>query len=317
MVLSRRDQTIVGVDTTGAQRDLRVRALRGDSTDPAGRWVDAHLADVLGVPEALLEKDRDRDLVLRAIEQAKVRCSQTGTEIPVEIPSVDKPIVMDLEQRSYRRPMLWRGELQPVFESLCERLYENQTSSEDAKRKSEARLRERRVNEPRDAYRLIDVVLLAGGTSLLPGFQEAMLTALFPGGHRPSVLQVGPSFAIAAAAGWSCPHSPHNDDPPRLRALDSEGGDVFQPPLESTLPYPVLLGIKQSPNPEQQVMVLDPNDPFIDDGGRRPIQDVPALAKGSQPKMRLVPGSMVGGSGAAGAPLSSPARPPVAWQDGD
>lgn len=75
MVLSRRDQTIVGVDATGAQRDLRLRALRGDSLGRGGRWVDARLADVLGVPEGLLETDRGRGIVLRAIEEAKVRSS--------------------------------------------------------------------------------------------------------------------------------------------------------------------------------------------------------------------------------------------------
>jgi hypothetical protein len=76
LVLSRRDQTILDFDATGAQRDLRVRALRGDSVGNAGRWVDSRLAEVLGVPEALLQKEKDRDRVLRAIEKAKVQSSQ-------------------------------------------------------------------------------------------------------------------------------------------------------------------------------------------------------------------------------------------------
>ena len=145
-----------------------------------------------------------------------------------------------------------------------------------------------------------------------------MLATLFPGDHRPSVLRVGSSFAIAAAAGGLA-HILHNYDPPRLRASDSDGKNIFQPSLESTLPYPVLLGIKQSSDPEQKVTVLDPNDPFIDDGGRRAIEDAPALAKGSQPKMRLVPGGSAGVAARQGRRfqalrvLQSPGKMEIDW----
>ncbi|WP_156436430.1 AAA family ATPase, partial [Bradyrhizobium pachyrhizi] len=285
LVLSRRDRTIVDLDTTGAQRDLRVRALRGDSVGHAGRWVDARLVEKIGVAESLLEKERDR--VLRAVEQAKVRSSQSEQPVIVEIPSAT-PLLIDRRTLVSVSDELWSA-LRPLFERLCERLYENQTSSEDARRKSDARLREREVDSPADAHRLIDTVLLAGGTSLLPGFEEAMMRTLFPGKRRPSVLRVGSSFAIAAAAGGLA-HILHNYDPPRLREPDGKGGDVFKAPLESTLPYPLLLGVKQPAELEQQVTVLDPNDPFIDDGGTRPIQDLPAFVKGAQPRMRLIPG---------------------------
>jgi MoxR-like ATPase len=52
----------------------------------------------------------------------------------------------------------------------------------------------------------------------------------------------------------------------------------------------LLIGIKQTPKPEELFTILDPNDPFIDDGGRRPIEGLPSLAAGSHPRMRLVPG---------------------------
>lgn len=67
LVLSRRDRTIVDLDAKGAQRDLRLRALRGDSVGQAGRWVDSRLAEILGVAQD--------DAALREIEQAKVRSS--------------------------------------------------------------------------------------------------------------------------------------------------------------------------------------------------------------------------------------------------
>ncbi|WP_354168396.1 MULTISPECIES: AAA family ATPase [unclassified Bradyrhizobium] len=296
VVLSRRDGTILDVDAKGAQRDLRVRALRGDSVSHAGRWVDSRLVDILGVADFLLEKDRDR--VLRTIEQAKVQSSQTGTPVQVELPSSGEPLVIDRNTLVSVSDEIWT-ELKPLFDRLCERLYVNQTSTEDAKRKSEARLRERRVNSAGDAYRLVDTILLAGGTSLLPGFQEAMMATLFPDGHRPAVLRVGSSFAIAAAAGGLA-HILHNYDPPRLREPDGKGGSVFKAPLESTLPYPLLLGIKQPAERERQVTVLDPNEPFIDDGGQRTIPDTPPLAAGSQPRMRLIPGGAAGVSARQG-----------------
>ena len=293
LVVSRRDQTIVDVDTTGAQRDQRIRALRGDSVDHAGRWVDKQLAQALGVPEPRTDKDREsRDRVLRAIERAKVSASQTRRDTPVEISPGDAPMVVTQETlRSVSKTLA--ESLGSLFQRLCDRLYDNHTKTEDARKKSEARLSEREVSGPNDAHRLIDIILLAGGTSLLPGFEEAMLSAFFPGGRRPTVLHVGTSFAIAAAAGGLA-HRLHNYAPPRLRESDERGGAVIKPALESTLPYPLLIGIKQTPKPEELITVLDPNDPFIDDGGTRPIEGLPLLAAGSCPRMRLVPGGAAG-----------------------
>ena len=95
LVVSRRDQAIVGAATKkGAQRDQRLRALRGDSVDNAGRWVDKQLAQALGVPEARTDKDLEsRDHVLRAIERAKVSASQTGKR--ADISRILRPGVLD------------------------------------------------------------------------------------------------------------------------------------------------------------------------------------------------------------------------------
>ena len=71
LIVSRRDRTILDVDAKGAQRDLRLRALRGDSDDHAGRWVDKRLAAMLGVDET--------PAMLRQIERAKVQASSPGS----------------------------------------------------------------------------------------------------------------------------------------------------------------------------------------------------------------------------------------------
>jgi energy-coupling factor transporter ATP-binding protein EcfA2 len=284
LILSRRDRTIVGIDTKGTQRDLRLRALRGDSAGHAGRWVDMRLAEILGVGVS--------DAALREIEKAKVRASLGVTGVEPETSPNNPPLTIERSTLSSVSAEL-ATELQPLFARLCERLYENQTSSVDAKRKSEGRLSELGVSSPSDAHRLIDTILLAGGTSLLPGFESALLSRFFPDGHRPEVLRVGSSFAIAAAAG-GLSHILRNYDPPRLHEPNGADRDVFTAPLESTLPYPLMLGIKQPAEREHHVTLLDPSDRFVDDGGRRQIEDLPVMAKGALPKMRVVPGIAAG-----------------------
>lgn len=312
VIISRRDRTIIDIDATGAQRDLRLRALRGDSVGRAGRWVDLRLAELLGRGKSTAE--------LREIEEAKVEASQAKSETISGVPPAASSLMIDRAILSSISGELW-NELRPLFERLCERLYENQTSTEDARRKSEERLQELGVTAPKDAHRLIDTILLAGGTSLLPGFEEAMLATLFPDGHRPTVLRVGSSFAIAAAAGGLA-HVLHNYDPPRLREANGVRREAFAVPLEATLSYPLLLGIKQGGERENYFTLLDPNDPFADDGGRRPIEGLPTLAKDARPKTRLVPGITAGIEARQGRPfrpvrvVQSPGKMELEWDAG-
>jgi MoxR-like ATPase len=323
-VISRRDQTIVELDATGAQRDQRIRALRGDSDFHAGRWVDNQLARSLGVPDPRPERGREdhesHDRILRAIEKAKVRASRTREDIAIDAPPGRPPMVIT-QDRLRTVSQTLASSLEPLFQRLCGRLYDNQTNTPDAKRKSQPRLSERNVAGPEDAHRLIDIILLAGGTSLLPGFDDAMLSSFFPDGRRPAVLHVGTSFAIAAAAGGLA-HRLHNYAPPRLRDPDEQGGAHAKPALESTLPYPLLIGIKQSAEAEEKVTILDPNDPFIDDGGIRPIDGLPLLAAGSRPRMRLMPGGAADREARKGRPFKnlaveqSPGKMSVEWNPG-
>ncbi|MGX5668828.1 AAA family ATPase [Rhizobium daejeonense] len=293
LILSRRDRKLLDSDKKGAQRDLRLRALRGDSRGNAGRWVDERLAQILGALVA--------DETLREIEKAKVQVSLTGTNVAFKVPGETKPLTLSVDMLA---PIA--GELcsilRPLFESICERLYINQTSSDDARRLSEDWMSERGVKTPADAYRLIDTVVLAGGTSLLPGFGEALMNALFPDVKPPTLLRVGSSFAIAAAAGGLA-HVLHNYEPPRLRLGGPQNNGSFSPALESTLPYALLLGIKQPGQSEEQFTILDANDPFADDGGVRLIEGLPAMATGSQPKARLLPGPAAGLAARRGRPF--------------
>ena len=278
LIVSRRDSTLLEVDKTGAQRDLRLRALRGDSGDRAGRWVDKRLAERLGLSST--------DAVLREVEQAKVQASLEETQEVTSL-TIDRSMLTSVSEE------LW-AELRPLFEKLCARLYENQTSSDGARRMSEDRRTERGVKAPEDAHRLIDTILLAGGSSLLPGFEDAMLATLFPDDHKPKVLRVGSSFAVAAAAGGVA-HILRNYAPPRLReVVVGPSTGLFSASLEATLPHPLLLGIRDVAEFEQQILLLDPSDKFVDDGGKRTIEGMPALAEGAEPRTRIVPARSAG-----------------------
>jgi energy-coupling factor transporter ATP-binding protein EcfA2 len=280
LIVSRRDRKIVDVGTTGTQRDLRLRALRGDSRGRAGRWVDQKLAGLLGV-------DPEEPTILREVEALKVRASAQPDKEHVAVAANGVRMAIDGALLADVAGELW-GELLPLFRQLSGRLYENQTASESARELSRERFDELGVTSALEAHRLIDTVLLAGGTSLLPGFEKAMLSTLFQDGHRPAVLRVGDAFAIAAASGGVA-HILHNYEPPRLREASGRSAAVFAAPLEATLQHPLLLGIKLPNEREQLVVLLEPDDPFIDDGGVRSVEGVPALAAKSQPRMRLLP----------------------------
>jgi energy-coupling factor transporter ATP-binding protein EcfA2 len=315
VILSRRDETILDLDAKGTQRDLRVRALRGDSAKYGGRWVDTRLIESLGIPDEL--REREGDHVFRQMESAKLRCSQSIEPVAVALPSAGDEFIVTPEMLAAQSEALWQ-QLVPLFESLTERLFENQTATPDAKRRSEERFAERDVKSAKDAHRLIDAILLAGGTSLLPGFEQAMRAALFPSGWSPQVLRVGDAFPIAAAAGGVA-HVLRTYEPPRLRAVEHDHDAGFNASFHATLPYPIVLGVKRPDELEQQVVALDPDDPFIDDGGRRPIEGTPPLGAGTLPRMRLVPGQGAGVAARRGRSFQglrvrqAPGRLELAW----
>lgn len=130
LIVSRRDRTVLDIDATGAQRDLRLRALRRDSDGHAGRWVDGRLADMLGADK--------NDETLHEVEKAKMRVSMSEDDMPVAL-AHQPAVTIDKETLASVSRELW-GELRPLFEKLRDRLFDNQISSADARRKSEQRL---------------------------------------------------------------------------------------------------------------------------------------------------------------------------------
>lgn len=279
IITSRRDQKILDVDAKGAQRDLRLRPIRGDSVEYAGHWVDLKLAK-------LLDESNPDEEFLRQLEQAKIQVSLgTVTSKSVRASNSGKSRKINRALLELVTAEMWTG-LRPLFERVCARLYENQTSTEDTRKKSKERHTLLNVCGPADAHRLIDTVLLAGGSSQLPGFEETMLKTIFPDGHRPTVLRVGDAFPIAAAVGGLA-HILQNYDQPRVHGPGKSDPDIFDARFESTLPYPVVLGIKRGRNAETPITLLEPDEEFFDNGGTRTISNLPRFKINSRFRTRL------------------------------
>ncbi|MFT8814026.1 AAA family ATPase [Acetobacter fabarum] len=280
IVLSRRDGQIVESGGKGAQRMQRLRTMRGDSVANAGRWVDEQLANLVGASPT-------DPALMRKIESAKISVSRgTVQQIEVALTEGGAPGTIDRAKLGMVTVHLWH-ELRPAFERLFEQLYASQISTSDAREKSADRLKDKKVNGPRDAHRLIDMIVLAGGTSLLPDFEEAMLASIFPDGYRPKVIKVGDTFPIAAAVGGIA-HVLNNDillrrDGKNDASLSS--GDVR---LETTLQCPIVMAIKTAQTYEEKIVILSPDDPFVDTGGTRLISGLPSFQKGEKAKARLL-----------------------------
>jgi hypothetical protein len=90
-------------------------------------------------------------------------------------------------------------QMRPVLDEMARRLWTQLTNTKDAERRSEDVRTERKVTGPENALRLIDFVLLAGGTSRLHGVRELFESEFLT--PPPTFLEIGDDFPIAAAVG--------------------------------------------------------------------------------------------------------------------
>lgn len=167
-----------------------LQPVAADAPSPAGAWVDERLRERL-----LAQLPPDATLSLDAIESAKVEVSRTSRAFNLTANVRSKTITISLtpqhlldvvgEYWQHLAPTL-QELLQSVFTQLQESMYRS-----DLDRNG--------VSEPAQVGALFDYVILAGGTSLLPSFDEG-LRRLLPG-LRATVLRVGSDYSYAVAAG--------------------------------------------------------------------------------------------------------------------
>lgn len=287
IVLSNRGGDIIGGDFQ-KQRDNRLRAIPGTCGDKAGLWVDERLGSNTGLLQNGLPF-AERHRILRQIEQAKITVSRSG--LPVEIQGASNGAAYSLTAADVERvaKQVVDG-LEPILAELKVRLWKQMTGTPAAQRLSGPVLKDRQVSSAETALRLVDVVLLAGGTSRLRGFREQLET-LF-GQHKPKVLEVGESFAVAAAVGaiaHIC-HAKYN--PPRLRHA-GHSASLDEPSLEGALNVDVQFAWKpqksQDGEKENRTTILERGDPIVYSGGeRRDAIQLPVDAE-VELRARLIP----------------------------
>jgi len=285
IVVSNRDDVVVGAET-GRQRAARLRAIQGTSGDAAGQWVDEWLARHAGVQLDHLDH-AERQSLLARFETAKIEVSNTGRSAIVAVPGTPEPWTMTVEDIEMAAYEVATG-LLPVLQQMATRLWEQSTATDTALRMTEATRRERSVGGPADALRLVDYVLLAGGTSRLSGFREVLESEFRA--TKPRFLEVGDSFPIAAAVG-ALAHVLHAKySPRRIRSATSD--DAEAAPLEGALDLDIEFAWKPDPGRgelEERVTVIERGDPIVYTGGER--NDVFMLPVDADTKLRarLIP----------------------------
>lgn len=290
VVISNRDDGVVGGSESGRQRAGRLRAIQGSCGEAAGQWVDEWLAEHAGVDKGSLSSSA-WESVLKELERAKIDVSTRRQAARIVLSGRDTPfLVSEQVLRHAASHVVTR--LNPILKDVAQRLWRQMTATESARQRADAVLRERKVDGPQTALRLVDVVLLAGGTSRLPGFRTQLLEAHFSH-YKPKVLEVGESFPVAAAVG-ALAHILHEKySPPRIHTAEHTEPPEQIPALEGALDVNISFAWKPDKSAvgetEHTVTVLESGDPIVYEGGSRADVIHLDVLKNDALKARLIP----------------------------
>lgn len=273
-VISNRGGQVVG-GTAARQRAERLRAIEGASGEFAGQWVDAQLAERLALP--LPQDDEERRLrTLERIEQAKIRVASSSRAELIERTELNVALLEQLATEVATK-------LEPQLERVATRLWDQLTKTDEAQRLSHQIRQTRGIEGPKDALRFVDVVLLAGGTSQLPGFRSSIERHLVHDGLR--FHEVGPAFPVAAALGGLA-HVLHEQGKLQYKATDGE--EAPKALLRGGLEVDIEFGWRRKHDArEQRLLLLQKGDPIVYEGGLRRIDGRPHLESGKSVRARI------------------------------
>jgi len=289
-VFTRKDEKVVD-SAEGRQRAGRLRAVRGDAAPFSGRWVDKAIMRLLKSDAAQLDRSLEDEL-LAAVERTKVQVSETGSEAVIRHTILPSDLVLSVTHLEHLSKDLWQ-QLAVVYEQVATRFLAQLRNTQYAQEQFGPLLHERNVRGVRDVQHLVDAVLLAGGTSLLPGFEQAMKEAIFPNAQNLRVLRVGSEYPVAAAVG-ALAHILHQQyQPSRLRASADAPESLAANTFQGTLPTDLFLGWKYKGNEEKEsrVLVLGRDEPFAEESRTRAIAELPDFKRGVVLSARLLPGT--------------------------
>ena len=222
------------------QRPSTLRAISADAKIAGGRAIDRELLRRLA-PEIEKASTDEFEGALEIIEQAKIQAARTGQPVTFRLESVGS---LSVDERVLRDVAGWFWEdLLTTYQPVAERLLGQLQSSSYALKTYGPVLKERGVDDWTRVASLFDLVLLAGGTSQLPGFESALRAGLMLPETTP-VLSVGGAYPVAAAIGGMA------------HVL---GGPIDGADLAASVPYDFILDCedkKGAPSKPRRIPVL-------------------------------------------------------------
>jgi energy-coupling factor transporter ATP-binding protein EcfA2 len=275
---------------TGRQRPGHLQAIQGTCGEFAGQWVDEWLADHLGIELPGEDNPSSRHQVLHSIEAAKVQASLTGAAVAVNVAGSDRQWTLETEALDSAAGEVAKR-LEPALNKLGERLWSHIHKTDYAREIFAETLRDKSVAHGKDALRLVDYVILAGGTSRLPGLPE-WLEAKFSA-PLPRFLEVGDDFPLAAAVG-ALAHVHHDKySPSRLTAAEPDSGVVLDGGLDVDILFyhkPESKRGQRTSKVERSEVAIRSGDPIVYTGGELKGAFGVNSTRGDSLKARLAPG---------------------------
>ncbi|MBK7536854.1 MAG: AAA family ATPase [Myxococcales bacterium] len=279
-VISRKDKKIVN-SITGISRKSALSAKQGTASKYAGRWVDEEIARLAGFTQQLRDLPMSvRQSALRNIELAKIEVASNGTPINVRHPSLGAfQLTTSLLEEVSRR--LW-DRILPVYRDIEDALA---TDTDDDT--------VRHLLQSGQASKAISGIILAGGTSRLPGFEREMMMRVFnDASAQTRVHRVHGDYRTVAAQG-ALAHVLHQHYKPRRLQTkelpENQDTQLASHELQAAPLSDIFISWSTGADNSQQIMVLDRDDEGARQSGTWPIKGLPTFLAQSTIRARLLP----------------------------
>lgn len=190
MVIGNKEGGITGAKTGKSRSELQ--AIPGRSVTTAGRWLDEQVQTLLTSRLGLEDK-----VPLAVAELAKIEVSRTAQAVTIRQESTGRIQDLTPDDIASFAVDLW-AQCEPAVNDLFAATYGQLVQSKVRGEKYRMMLESAGVSSPAEIPRLLAGIVLAGGTSLIPGFRQALESFV---GNSVNVLGVGPEYALIPAIG--------------------------------------------------------------------------------------------------------------------
>lgn len=275
-----------GGSVTSASRHRRanLRAVSAYGMPLAGHLVDQFLLKRSGVAEGTIAKDA-LAAAYRVIESMKVAAAVSGSISTGSLPGMADPIHIDQAALREASAWLW-DQLRASYLEAASRFLTQLRSGARGGTVYSPLLDSRQINGPEDVGKLFTAILVAGGSSRLPGFLEEMRKVLGIPSATPVHL-AGGAFPVVPSVGAIAHVLKERNDPPLLIDAGSvESHGQFTPSLQAD----VVMEFRPLPRTaSQEVTLIERESEFSRDGGSKLIPLPDAWTPGSSFQSRIVP----------------------------